>query len=293
MSKLSGMTGFGRSEGNCEDISWTWEIRSVNGKGLEARFRFPAGYERLEAKARELAKARFSRGNIQAGLTLRREKSAEQLRIDTDRLDQLMQAALPYVDAGRASLPSFDGLLSVRGVLDFEDAPVETDQSVEDAAILVSLESALDDLQTARLAEGAALADILSAHVDTIESLTTEAGGTAALRSDAIRDRIAAKFAELLPEGLPEDRLAIEAAALAIKMDVREELDRLVAHIESARDLLAAGSPTGRKLDFLSQEFNREANTLCSKSSDSTLTRIGLALKNAVDQLREQVQNVE
>jgi uncharacterized protein (TIGR00255 family) len=293
MGALSGMTGFGRSEGSCQAVSWTWEIRSVNGKGLEARFRFPAGYERLEAKARELAKARFARGNIQAGLTLRREKSAEQLRVDSDRLDQLVEAAIPYVEAGRVALPTFDGLLSVRGVLDFEDAPVEIDQEVEDTAILQSLEAGLDDLRTARLAEGTALHDILSAHVDTIESLTREAAGTAALRSDAIRDRIAAKYAELLPEGLPEDRLAIEAAALAIKMDVREELDRLVAHVGSARELLVAGSPTGRKLDFLSQEFNREANTLCSKSADSTLTRIGLAMKNAVDQLREQVQNVE
>ncbi|MFT6542479.1 MAG: hypothetical protein ACJAU5_001566, partial [Maricaulis maris] len=141
--------------------------------------------------------------------------------------------------------------------------------------------------------EGAALAVVLSGHVDEISRLTGEAAGHAATRTDAIRDRLAAKFAELLPEGLPEDRLATEAAMLAMKMDVREELDRLVAHIAAARDLLSAGSPVGRKLDFLSQEFNREANTLCSKSSDSSLTAIGLSLKNTVDQFREQIQNVE
>jgi len=184
-------------------------------------------------------------------------------------------------------------LLGIRGVLDIEDSREDVDQDALETIILASLVSVLDDLLEARREEGAALSGVLSGFVDTIEALTIEANANAALRVENIRDRVAAKYAELLPEGLPEDRLVMEAASLAVKMDVREEIDRLKAHIDSARTLLSAGSPTGRKLDFLTQEFNREANTLCSKSADSDLTRVGLAMKNAVDQLREQVQNVE
>jgi uncharacterized protein (TIGR00255 family) len=293
MGKVSGMTGFSRAEGSRENLRWIWEMRSVNGKGLEFRMRLPSGYERLEAKARELAKKRFVRGNIQVSLILRQDVDALALRVDHARIDAILAAGQPLIESGRVSRPTLDGLFGLRGVLDGEDEGGETDTKDLDAAILKSLEQALDDLQRARHDEGEALAGIMTGHVDTIERLTREATGCASLRLDAIRDRIATKFAELLPDGLPDDRLAMEAAAMAVKMDVREEVDRLVAHIQSARDLLAQGSPVGRKLDFLSQEFNREANTLCSKSSDSSLTEIGLALKTAVDQLREQVQNVE
>ena len=170
-----------------------------------------------------------------------------------------------------------------------ETAPAETLQ----APLLETLGVALDGLREARHEEGRQLGELLAGHVDTIEQLTREAEACDAVRLDAMRDRLAARFAELLGDAIPEDRLATEAAALAVRMDVREELDRLHAHVGSARELLSAGSPAGRKLDFLSQEFNREANTLCSKSADSSLTRIGLAIKNAVDQFREQVQNVE
>jgi uncharacterized protein (TIGR00255 family) len=293
MGQISGMTGFSRAEGAYENLRWVWEMRSVNGKGLEFRMRLPSGYERLEAKAREFAKARFVRGNIQVSLNLKQDSDATVLRIDHDRIAAILDAGAPLVESGRVAPPSLDGLLGLRGVLDAETEPAEADTAGLDAVILQTLEQAMDDLRAARRGEGDALAGIMAGHVDTIESLTQDAAGSASLRLDAIQDRIAAKFAELLPEGLPEDRLAMEAATLAVKMDVREEVDRLVAHIQSARDLLAQGSPVGRKLDFLSQEFNREANTLCSKSSDSSLTKIGLALKNAVDQLREQVQNVE
>ena len=293
MAQLSGMTGFARTEASFEQFSWVWEARSVNGKGLEARFRFPGGYDRLEAGARDLAKARFARGNIQASLTLNRDAAQAALRIDTRRIDAILDAAEPYVVSGRVLPVSFDGLLTVRGVLDVEDRSEPEDADELDAALLESLALALDSLRNVRLVEGGELKALLSGHVDTIEALTHQAEISAAVRLDAIRDRIAAKYAELLPQGLDPERLATEAAALAVKMDVREELDRLHAHIRAARELLDAGSPTGRKLDFLSQEFNREANTLCSKSSDSSLTQIGLAMKNAVDQFREQVQNVE
>lgn len=291
MGELSGMTGFARCEGVAGEWRWSWEARSVNGKGLDARLRFPAGYDRLEAKARELVKARFVRGNIQATLVLKRDTADGGLDIDTARIEALLKAAQPFVERGLVRKPTFEGLLGVVNLLGGE--PVEAADEALDAAVLDGLAQTLDALKAARLDEGRTLAPVLSGHIDTVERLTREAASSAAVRIDAIRDRLAAKFAELLDGDLPEDRLAQEAAALAVKMDVREELDRLEAHIASARELLAAGSPTGRKLDFLSQEFNREANTLCSKSSDSSLTQIGLALKNAVDQFREQVQNVE
>ncbi|MFT6461698.1 MAG: hypothetical protein ACJA0Y_001195 [Maricaulis maris] len=293
MGVLSGMTGFARVDGQAPGWSWTWEARSVNGKGLEARFRLPNGFERLELKARELAKARFARGNVNATLNLRRESEAGSVRIDLARLRSLLDQAAPLLEGDQVRRPTLDGMLALPGMIDAEQAGADSDTATLDKALLASLAEALDGLRAARREEGAALAVVLSGHVDEISRLTGEAAGHAATRTDAIRDRLAAKFAELLPEGLPEDRLTTEAAMLAMKMDVREELDRLVAHIAAARDLLSAGSPVGRKLDFLSQEFNREANTLCSKSSDSSLTAIGLSLKNTVDQFREQIQNVE
>lgn len=293
MAELSGMTGFGRADGAADTLRWIWEVRSVNGKGLEARFRLPGGFERIEAKARDLVKKRFSRGNLQASLNLRQDAGVGDLRMDHERLAALVAASRPYVESGEVAPPRFDGLLAVRGVMDVEDVRDDASQAALDGAILNSFGAALDSLKAARLEEGRALAGVLSGHVDQIEALTGEAAATDSVRLDAIRDRIATKFAELLPDGLDDDRLTAEAATIAVKMDIREELDRLKAHIDSARDLLKAGSPVGRKLDFLSQEFNREANTLCSKSADSSLTRIGLELKNTIDQLREQVQNVE
>lgn len=291
MAVLSGMTGFARCEGVEGEWRWSWEARSVNGKGLEARFRFPAGIDRLEAKARELAKTRFTRGNVQATLVLRRDTAGAGIDIDTARIDALLRASQPYVESGRVQRPTFEGLVGLAASLG-SATPDEAGAGL-DTAVLDGLARALDALQAARRQEGATLAPVLSGHVDTIEDLTRQAAGSAAVRIDAIRDRLAAKYAELLDGDLPEDRLAQEAAVMAVKMDVREELDRLEAHIASARELISGGSPVGRKLDFLSQEFNREANTLCSKSSDSSLTQIGLAIKNAVDQFREQVQNVE
>ena len=293
MGQISGMTGFGRSEGHLGDTSWVWETRSVNGKGLDVRVRLPTGYERLEPEFRKQAKSRFVRGNIQASLNINVDRSDSQVRVDAGRIAGLLAAAEPFIADGRVQKPTFDGLLGIRGVLEVDDSVSEDHQVALDAAILENLGAALDALETSRLAEGRALESILRGHVEEISNFTEQATQNASLRLETIRDRIAAKFSELLPEGLPEDKLAMEAAALAIKMDVREEVDRLTAHVVSARELLDAGSPTGRKLDFLTQEFNREANTLCSKSADSSLTRTGLAMKNTIDQLREQVQNVE
>jgi len=293
MANLSGMTGFARASGELVNWSFTWELKSVNGKGLEVRFRTPPGYDGLEQAARERAKAIFSRGNIQAGLVLTRDQSEGAIAIDTARLDALMAVSRDYVARGDVSPPSFDGLLAIKGVLKSEDDTRDDEFEGLPAAIQQTYDEALSALKAAREEEGAALSGILSTVLDEIVNLHQQAADLAAARPEAIRDKFQAKLQDILGGDLPEERLAQEAAILAVKADIREELDRLTAHIESARDLLAEGSPVGRKLDFLSQEFNREVNTLCSKSGDSELTRIGLALKAAVDQFREQIQNVE
>jgi uncharacterized protein (TIGR00255 family) len=291
---LSGMTGFGRAEGAHGPVSWVWEAKSVNGRGLDVRFRAPSGFEALEPIAREAAKARFARGSIQLNLNLTRDPSAVEPKLNTARLEPLLAALQPYVDAGRMAPPAADGLLSVRGVLDVDDGldDPEAREALE-AALAASLNEAFDALAAARAEEGRALAGVLKALVDEIGALAVHARNTAGARPDAIRDKIRAQFQELLDGDLPEERLAVEAAALAVKADVREELDRLDAHVVSAHELLTADGPAGRKLDFLTQEFMRESNTLCSKSGDLALTNTGLALKAVVDRLREQVQNVE
>jgi len=291
---LSGMTGFARAGRDGDFGVVTVEARSVNGKGLDLRLRLPAGMDALEAPLRELARARFNRGSISLAVTCEPPEGRAGAVIDEDRLRAYAAAARALSDAGLARPASAGELLALKGVILAEDAAIEAgaDEALASAALDAARE-ALDALQAAREAEGAALADVLKGHLDEIEALRAEAAANAAAAPEAIRDRIRAKFDELLPGGLDPDRLAQEAAALAVKADIREEIDRLAAHVESARALLSAGSPCGRKLDFLSQEFNREANTLCSKSSDPALTRAGLAMKAAVDRLREQVQNVE
>ncbi|MBR9826988.1 MAG: YicC family protein [Alphaproteobacteria bacterium] len=294
MGVLSGMTGFARTDGSQGSARWSWEVRSVNGKGLEARLRLPPGFDRLDIKSRELAKNHFARGNLQLSLNLRQEASERALSVDIAHAHALLDAARPIGDRDDVVPARLDGVLRLEGVLKTGVEEEDADALVAlDKAILESLGEALAGLKSARAEEGAALLPVLNAHIDDIEQLTGQAAACASARSKGIKDRIAAKFAELLPEGLDEERLAQEAAAMSIKMDVREEIDRLEAHVIAARELLQAGSPVGRKLDFLSQEFNREANTLCSKAADSSLTAIGLALKNTIDQFREQIQNVE
>ncbi len=292
---LSGMTGFGRAEGARAALAWTWEAKSVNGRGLDVRFRAPSGFDALEPVAREAAKARFSRGSIQLNLTLSRDAAAADVRVNVPRVEAILDQLQPLIDTGRLAPPRADGLLAARGVLESEDA-VGTDD-VERAALTAemgeSLAEALDALAKARADEGRSLAAVMKALVDEIAAFVVHARNTAGARPETIRDKVRAQFAELLAGDLPEERLAVEAAALAVKADVREELDRLDAHVASAKTLLNAKGPVGRKLDFLTQEFMREANTLCSKSGDLALTNTGLALKAAVDRFREQVQNVE
>lgn len=294
LTRLSSMTGFARAEGAAGDWTWAVEARSVNGRNLEVRFRGPSGFDNLERIAREAAQARFQRGQINVSLQARRTEGAGAVRINQDQLDQYLALAEALAKSGRAGPASADGLLGLRGVV--EAAESEDDAEVRaaiEAAASATLAQALDALKASRLAEGAALASVLAGLIQRIEALTGAAETEAAEQGATIRDRFARRLSELLGEAAPTDRVMQEAAVMAVKADVREELDRLAGHVAAARTLLDDGSAVGRRLDFLTQEFMREANTLCSKSATPGLTTVGLALKAAIDQLREQVQNVE
>ena len=294
--RLSGMTGFARREGALEGWSWSVEARSVNGRNLEARFRGPPGFDSLERATREAAQARFQRGQLTVGLQAKRAEGAGRAQVNLEELERLIALSRPYVAAGEAAPPRFDGLLAVRGVVEsLDDADDADARKALEAAMTASIAAALDGLKAARLEEGAALGGVLAGLVDRIDSLRAEAETLAAAQGPALKERYARRIAELMGEGAEalEERIAQEAALLAVKADVREELDRLEAHVASARNLLAEGGAVGRRLDFLAQEFMREANTLCSKSASSALTSTGLDLKAAIEQFREQIQNVE
>jgi uncharacterized protein (TIGR00255 family) len=290
---ISGMTGFGRAEGASGDWSWAVEARSVNGRGLEVRFRGPPGFDALERGAKAAAQARFTRGQLTVNVQAARSSGGGEVRINQAVLDRYLALAQQLTDAG-CSPATADGLLSLRGVLETPDSEdVDDDHAGVEAAIAASIEAALDELARSRAGEGAQLLPVIAGFTDRIEQLVATAEAEAQAQVEAIRDRFSRRMAELAPDapGLDE-RIFLEAAALATKADVREELDRLTAHIASARALVHA-PPSGRKLDFLMQEFMREANTLCSKSATTALTATGLELKAVIEQLREQVQNVE
>ncbi len=288
------MTGFGRAEGASGAWSWAVEARSVNGRNLEVRFRGPPGFDTLERVAREAAQSRFQRGQVNVSLQARRVAAVGAAKVNRELLQRYVDLAGELVVAGDAVLPSADGLLSLRGVVEIgeEDEAPEARAAVE-AAMAVSLAAALDALKVSRQAEGQALGKVLAGLVDQIEALRGEAEAEAAAQGPAIRDRFAKRLAELLGEAAPAERMVQEAAVMAVRVDVREELDRLASHVAAARALMADDAAAGRRLDFLTQEFMREANTLCSKAATTGLTRTGLALKAAIDQFREQVQNVE
>lgn len=292
---LSGMTGFGRAEGALGDWTWAVEARSVNGRNLEVRFRGPPGFDGLDRAAREGAQSRFQRGQVTVGVTAKRAEGAAAVRINIDQLERYLAAGAPYLADGRAAPPRLDGLLALRGVIE-ADAGADDPEALAalEAAMSGSLAIALDGLLAARREEGAQLMGVLGGLVDRIEALVAEAEGVAAGQPLAIKDRFARRMGELAGDSaLVADRIVVEAAALAVKADVREELDRLAGHIAAARTLLASDAAAGRRLDFLTQEFMRETNTLCSKSALPTLTAVGLELKAVVEQFREQVQNVE
>jgi uncharacterized protein (TIGR00255 family) len=292
--KLSSMTGFGRADGALGDWSWAVEARSVNGRGLEVRFRGPPGFDGLERLAREAAQARFQRGQLNVSLQARRAAGPGAAKINQELLQRYLDLSAELVAEGHATTPTADGLLSLRGVVEIgEDEEAPEARAAVEAAIAESITAAMEGLKVSRLAEGAALGKVLAGLVDQVEALSGEAEAEAAAQGPTIRDRFAKRLGELLGEAAPADRIVQEAAALAAKADVREELDRLASHVSQARALMADDAAAGRRLDFLTQEFMREANTLCSKAATTSLTRTGLALKAAIDQFREQVQNVE
>ncbi|MBP0464487.1 YicC family protein [Roseomonas sp. PWR1] len=293
------MTGFAREGGTLADgSSFVWEVRSVNGRGLDVRLRLPNGFDALETPLKEAAARLLKRGNVSATLTLKREdRSAARLTPDPEALEQALRIALDL--AARipgAPAPRAEALLTLPGVLRAEARePDEAEEEGKRAAIAAAFARALDGLVESRRAEGSKLAEILGVLLDEVVALrdlaAKEASDQPALHLARLRESLAA-----LLEGerrVPEERLAQEVAMLATKSDVREELDRLSAHIAEARRLLASGEAIGRKLDFLTQEFVREANTLCSKSSSIPLTRIGLEMKAAIERLKEQSANVE
>jgi uncharacterized protein (TIGR00255 family) len=292
---LSGMTGFSRGEGALEAWTWAVEARSVNGRNLEVRFRGPPGFDALERIAREAAQSRFQRGQITIGLQAKRSESASAVRINVEQLERYIDLAERYVRQGRAALPAMDGLYGLRGVVESADDTddVEARARIE-AAMAQTLAEALDGLKGSRLDEGQALSPILAGQIDRVETLIADAEGEASQQIEWVRSRFERRLGELLPDRADLDALVIqEAAVLAAKADVREELDRLTSHVAAARALFAGEAAAGRRLDFLAQEFMREANTLCSKSATTALTATGLDLKAVIDQFREQVQNVE
>ncbi|THD81035.1 MAG: YicC family protein [Phenylobacterium sp.] len=288
------MTGFGRSEGALGGWSWAVEARSVNGRNLEVRFRGPPGFDGLERASRELAQARFQRGQVTVGVQAKSREGVGGVRINLEQLERYLAAGAPYLAAGKAGPPSLDGLLALKGVIEVEDAVDDAEARAElETAMTAALGVALDGLLAARREEGAALAGVLTGFLDRIAELVAQAESVAGGQPAAIKERFAKRMADLIGEGADEARIVQEAAAMATRADVREELDRLAGHVASARQLLAGDGGVGRRLDFLTQEFMREANTLCSKSASSALTSTGLDLKAVIDQFREQVQNVE
>ena len=291
------MTGFARRAGTHTDATFAWELRGVNGRGLDVRLRTPPGSEAIEAGARERIMARLKRGNIQASLVLERVGRTSEARVDLALLGRLAEAAKAASAAHGLAPPTIDGLMAVRGVVDtVAVGESEEARAALDRAVLATLDEAIADFLATREREGAALAAILAGHLDRIAGLVADIAALPQRKPEAIRARLAEQVAALIEASnatLDRDRLHQEAALLATKGDVAEELDRLEAHVAHARALLAEGGAIGRKLDFLAQEFNREANTTCSKSGDRATTALGLDLKATIEQMREQIQNLE
>ena len=294
---LSSMTGFARVSGALGKARWTWEARSVNAKGLDVRIRVPTGWDAIEQAARTIAQARLKRGSVQATLTLERPADPPEARVNEAALEAVLAAASAIsARLPGAGQPSIDALLAQKGVIEFVE-PEETaeERTAAAEAMATDFATAMTELEAARGREGVALETVLLERLAAISSLTAQADACPSRTPEAIRRRLAEQVEALLggAPALDPDRLHQEAALLAAKADIREEIDRLHAHVEAARELIGDGVAVGRRLDFLAQEFGRESNTLCAKSNDRALTAIGLELKAVVEQFREQVQNVE
>lgn len=294
---LMSMTGFSRATGTRDDWAWSWELKSVNAKGLDIRTRLPMGFDGLEVATRANLSKSFKRGSITAALTLRRSGGATRYQINRAHMDALIQESKRVAGENPDfGFPSVDGLLGLRGVIEAldEDNPDE-DRSALEQVLLASLSEATASLKSTRAEEGARLSEVLTGFVDKLADLLSQIAQSAETQPESIRARLKAQLADLVQEigGFDAGRLEQEAAIIATKADIREELDRFEAHIASARELMSSGDAIGRRLDFLCQELNREANTICSKAQDTAVTRLGLDMKATVEQFREQVQNIE
>jgi uncharacterized protein (TIGR00255 family) len=293
---LSSMTGFARSHGASGSYAWSWEIKSVNAKGLELRLRLPPGFDAVEILVRTRGAEMLSRGNVFATLTVNRAGIAPVVRINEPVLNAILNAVGNLSGKVDAEKPRIDGLLGLRGVIDVADAEEsEEEKAAAEDAIVKGFVDALKGLTEMRQHEGEAIRRVLSARLDEMAALSSRAEAAPGRQPEAVKKKLADQVAVLLDAStrFDPDRLHQEAVLLAGKADIREELDRLAAHIAQARKLMAGGGAIGRRLDFLSQELNRESNTLCAKSNDVELTNIGLELKSVVEQFREQVQNLE
>ncbi len=293
---LSSMTGFSRSHGTSGLYTFEWELKSVNAKGLDLRVRLPQGWDDLEGTVRKRVGEAVSRGTIYANLNVKRAGSASTARINEDILASVLAVARELAVKAGAMPPTVDGLLAVKGVIDIiEPESGEAEIAAAKAAAIAAFETALSGLVEMRDREGVSLGEILTQRVSDIERLAARAEAAPGRKPEAIKARLAEQIAMLLDasDRFDPDRLSQEALLIATKADIREELDRIGSHVAQARELLSKGGPVGRRLDFLSQEFNREVNTTCSKSNDVELTNIGLEMKNIVEQFREQVQNLE
>lgn len=293
---LQSMTGFARREGTSGRYRWAWELRSVNGKGLDLRLRLPTGTEHLETDVRKLVAECFSRGNMQVNLTLNTSEAGVETVVNQGALAAVLALREQLRDVIDPAPLRLDTLLAIRGVVDFrEPEEQEGERAARDGDLLAGLRLALADIAAMRETEGAALCRVLLDQIEKIALLTGQIEVDPSRSPQSIATRLAQQVALVLESGLTidQDRLYGEVALLAAKADIREEIDRLRTHVAAARDLLKKGGPVGRKLDFLSQEFNRESNTICSKSNAATVSAAGIELKVVIDQFREQVQNLE
>lgn len=293
---ITSMTGFARDSGSLGDWSWQWELKSVNGKALDVRLRLPPGLDHLEIPVRQRLQKVMKRGNFQIGLTLANSSSRETVAVNQTLLGELTVIAQRLQKEIGAPPLQAEALLGLRGVIEPVRSDVSEDEAAaRDAALLAGFDRALSALAVARSEEGKRLHAVLTEQLQRVAALAAAARDNPARSTDAIRKRLREQVAKLMEagSGLDEQRLHQEAILAATRSDIQEELDRLFSHVEAAGELLTSREPIGRKFDFLAQEFNREANTLCSKSIDRSLTAIGLDLKTVIDQMREQVQNIE
>jgi uncharacterized protein (TIGR00255 family) len=290
------MTGFARRHGECAPYSWSWEIKSVNSRGLDLRLRLPPGWDAIEAPVRSMTAQDLVRGTVYATLSVERKGMAPVVRINEAVLAAVLATIRQLEGQVQADPPRLDGILSLKGVIDVVDqGEREEERRPAESAVLAGFQETLTELTVMRRQEGEALGRVLALRTGEIAALAARADAAPGRRPEAIKARIAEQVAMLLdaPNRLDPARLHQEAILIASKADIREELDRLVSHVAQIEALIRKGGAVGRRLDFLAQELNREANTLCSKSNDVELTKIGVELKHVVEQFREQVQNLE